>query len=86
MGIHAGVNILGEMTTLSAQSLVTIFSSSAALEYVFSIPGLGALAVTAIARRDMPTLAAIVMLAAFLSLVTSFICDCVNEAGRGGET
>lgn len=86
MGIHAGVNILGEMTTLSAQSLVTIFSSSAALEYVFSIPGLGALAVTAIARRDMPTLAAIVMLAASLSLVTSFICDCVNEAGRGGET
>lgn len=86
LGIHAGVNILGEMTTLTAQSLVTIFSSSAALEYVFSIPGLGALAVTAIARRDMPTLAAIVMLAAFLSLVTSFICDCVNEAGRGGET
>lgn len=86
IGIHAGVNILGEMTTLTAQSLVTIFSSSAALEYVFSIPGLGALAVTAIARRDMPTLAAIVMLAAFLSLVTSFICDCVNEAGRGGET
>lgn len=85
MGIHAGVNILGEMTTLSAQSLVTIFSSSAALEYVFSIPGLGALAVTAIARRDMPTLAAIVMLAASLSLVTSFICDCVNGAGRGGE-
>ena len=78
--LHAGVNILDEMTTLCAQSLVTIFSSSAAVEYIYSIPGLGALTVTAIARRDMPTLAALVMLASFSSIVLSTACDIAMDA------
>ena len=73
--IHGGGNILGELLTLASQSLVSLFTSSAAVESVFSIPGLGSLTVSAIARRDMATLMALVMLGAFFSALVGALAD-----------
>ena len=73
--IHGGGNILGELLTLASQSLVSLFTSSAAVESVFSSPGLGSLTVSAIARRDMATLMALVMLGAFFSALVGALAD-----------
>ncbi len=76
--IHAGKNILSDILPLIFQSFVTLFCASAAVEYIFSVPGLGALAVSAISRRDINTIVALVMLSAFVSVVSSFVADLIS--------
>lgn len=80
-------NLAGEFSTLCLQSLVSLMTSSAAVEYIFSIPGLGSLTVSAIARRDVNTIVAIVMLATALGAVLSVSCDLVSGfyRKRGAE-
>lgn len=78
--LHCGRNILPEMLTLSFQSLASMFTSSAAVETVFSIPGLGSLAVAALARRDANTLVALVMAGSVFTCLCSFLADVLSAA------
>lgn len=72
---EATVNVMPELVTLLFQSLLVFLTSSAAVELIFSIPGLGYLTVQCIARRDVMTLSALVVIATFFSLVISFVSD-----------
>lgn len=72
---EAGANILPEVVTAIAQSFITFLCSSAAVEYVFSIPGLGSLVVSSIARRDIAVLEALVLLSALIVAIVNFLSD-----------
>lgn len=78
--VHSMKNVRGEVFTLLAQSFISLFCSTAAVENIFSIPGLGSLTVSAIARRDVNTLSALVMLGAFVSLIVTTFADIVCSA------
>lgn len=83
VGIHEGVNILGELAAVSMQSLAGLFTSSAAVEYIFALPGLGSLTVEAVGRRDVPTIVALVLLGTLVSAVCGAIGDLAGDRGRG---
>ena len=76
--IHAGVNVLNEVLTLGFQSFISIFTSGAAVEYIFSLPGIGALTVSAIGRRDINTVTALVLIGAALSIAASTAADIIT--------
>ena len=78
--VHSMKNVRGEVFTLLAQSFISLFCSTAAVENIFSIPGLGSLTVSAIARRDVNTLSALVMLGAFVSLIVTTFADIAGSA------
>ncbi len=78
--VHSMKNVRGEVFTLLAQSFISLFCSTAAVENIFSIPGLGSLTVSAIARRDVNTLSALVTLGAFVSLIATTFADIVCSA------
>ena len=78
--VHIMKNVRGEVFTLLAQSFISLFCSTAAVENIFSIPGLGSLTVSAIARRDVNTLSALVTLGAFVSLIATTFADIVCSA------
>ena len=73
----AYINVKNENITLISQSAISLLTSSAAIEYVFSLPGLGNLIIMSIASRDLNTLHAILVLSIVISLVLSFISDIV---------
>lgn len=73
--LHIWRNMQGEALTLFSQSFLVFLFSSAAIEYLFAIPGLGNLAVMSIARRDVVTMQALVLLSAFLNVLVSLIVD-----------
>lgn len=72
---EAGANILPELITALSQSLITFLCASAAVEYVFSIPGIGSLVVSSIARRDLAVLEALVLLSALLVALVNLATD-----------
>lgn len=76
--IHAGVNVLNEILTLGFQSFISLFTSGAAVEYIFSLPGIGALTVSAIGRRDINTVTALVLIGAALSIAASTAADIIT--------
>ena len=76
--IHAGVNVLNEVLTLGFQSFISLFTSGAAVEYIFSLPGIGALTVSAIGRRDINTVTALVLIGAALSIAASTAADIIT--------
>ena len=78
--VHSMKNVRSEVLTLLAQSFISLFCSTAAVENIFSIPGLGSLTVSAIARRDVNTLSALVMLGAFVSLIVTTFADIACSA------
>ena len=75
---HSWRAVLPELVTLVCQSVPTMLVSSAALESVFSYPGLGSLTVAAIARRDSATITALVLLGAVTGVITSTLDDIVQ--------
>ena len=75
---HSWRAVLPELVTLVCQSVPTMLVSSAALESVFSYPGLGSLTVAAIARRDSATITALVLLGAVTGVITSTLADIVQ--------
>ena len=74
---EAGKNILPELITALSQSFIAFLCASAAVEYVFSIPGLGALVVTSIARRDLQVVEAIVMLSSIFVVFINFLVEVI---------
>ena len=71
-------NALPAAITLFAQYCAALFGTSALVESVFSIPGLGSMLVTALGARDTITINACVLLTAVIFVLVNFIADCVN--------
>lgn len=59
------------LIALSSSAAASLFAGSAVVETVFSIPGLGSLAVSASLERDTYTLSIIILLIAFFTFLTS---------------
>ena len=77
---HVLPNVMSQMTVLVMQSFVVLFTSSAAVEYIFSVPGLGALTVSAIGRRDFNTIVALVLLGTLASSISSGLGDLISDS------
>lgn len=74
---HVLANIGPGIMVLLDQSFISLFASSAAVETLFSYPGLGSLMVTAIARRDTGTIAGMMIMTVMLSSALSIAEDIV---------
>ena len=75
--LQAYRNVKNENITVISQSAISLFTSSAAIEYIFSLPGLGNLIITSIASRDLNTLHAILVLSIIISLFVSLLSDVI---------
>ncbi len=72
---HALKNILVPLATASAGLLPSLIGGSVAIEYIFSIGGMGEEAMTAIQNLDIPMVLAIMTITAFLTVVGYMISD-----------
>ncbi len=77
LGTHVLSNIWAGIMVLLDQSFISLFASSAAVETLFSYPGLGSLMVSAVARRDAGTIAGMMIITVMLSSILSIAEDAV---------
>ena len=75
VGKHALRNALVTLVTVVGLSLTNVFIGSIVIEQVFSLPGLGRLALTAIGNRDYPLVQGVVLLYASTIVLLSFLVD-----------
>jgi peptide/nickel transport system permease protein len=75
IGKHALRNALVTLVTVVGLSLTNVFIGSIVIEQVFSLPGLGRLALTAIGNRDYPLVQGVVLLYASTIIVLSLLVD-----------
>ncbi len=75
---HAFKNALLPVVTMMALQLAEMLSGAVITESVFSIPGLGKLALTSLQTRDMPLLQGTVLFTAFLIAIGSILADLIN--------
>ncbi len=79
---HILLNILNVVIVLVDQSFISLIASSAAVEIIFSIPGIGNLIVQAIARRDSLTIAGVIILIILITSLLSIIEDILDEINK----
>ncbi|MBX7224642.1 MAG: ABC transporter permease [Chitinophagales bacterium] len=72
---HAFRNSLLPIITLFANIFPLAISGSIVLEQIFSIPGMGKIAIEAIYRRNYPIIFSVVMFSAILTLVGNLVSD-----------
>jgi len=72
---HALKNALIPVITVMAIQISSLLSGAVITESVFSIPGVGSLAVSAINNRDMPLLQGTVIFTAVLIIAGNLIAD-----------
>lgn len=72
---HVLRNALLPTITVIAISTGWLISGLVVIEYVFGYPGLGSLLITAIERRDLPMIQAIVMVTVSVILLANFAAD-----------
>lgn len=77
---HALKNTLSVVATLVAGSIATMLGGSAVTERVFSIRGVGALAVDSLTRRDYSQEQAIVLFCAMICLGVNLLMDIFYKA------
>lgn len=75
---HAFKNAILPVITMMALQLAELLSGAVITESVFSIPGLGKLALTSLQTRDMPLLQGTVLFTAFLIAIGSILADLIN--------
>ncbi len=75
---HALKNAALPVITMMALQLAEMLSGAVITESVFSIPGLGKLALTALQTRDMPLLQGTVLFTAFLIAIGGILSDFIN--------
>ena len=75
---HALRNAALPVITMMALQLAEMLSGAVITESVFSIPGLGKLALTAVQTRDMPLLQGTVLFTALLIAVGNILADVIN--------
>lgn len=69
---------LPPLVTLLAQSFGFTIAGSAMIEFVFSIPGVGSMLVTALGSRDTVTINACVLVIAVIFVAVNFLAEIVN--------
>lgn len=74
---HALRNALIPVVTLFSGSLAGIIGGAVLLETVFSWPGIGRMAVSALYERDYPVVMALLMIGSFLVLLGNLLADVV---------
>ena len=72
---HALKNALIPVITVMAIQISSLLSGAVITESVFSIPGVGSLAVSAIKNRDMPLLQGTVIFTAVLIIAGNLVAD-----------
>lgn len=72
---HVVRNSYGQIMTLTALLVASLFIGAAVVEFAFGLQGVGYLLVTSIGRRDFPTVQAISLIAVGLFVVTSTVAD-----------
>jgi peptide/nickel transport system permease protein len=75
IGKHALRNALVTLITVLGLSLTNVFIGAIVIEQVFSLPGLGRLALTAIGNRDYPMVQGVILLYAGAIVFLSFLVD-----------
>jgi peptide/nickel transport system permease protein len=77
---HAFRNAVISLITLSGGMLPGLISGSVIVEYIFSIPGMGTLALTSLSSRDYPLQMALFAIGGALTLAGIFISDLLYTA------
>ena len=72
---HAFRNAILPIITLFANIFPSLIAGSFVAESVFTLPGMGRLAYEAIQAHDYPTVFAVVLLAAFMTIIGYIIAD-----------
>jgi peptide/nickel transport system permease protein len=72
---HALRNALIPLVTVVALNLPQLLGGTVIIEKIFSWPGMGTLAITAVLARDYPTIMAINLIGAIAIVVSSLIAD-----------
>lgn len=73
--IHALRNAMLPVLTITALQIGTLISAAVTVELVFSWPGMGQLAVSAVLARDFPLVQALVLVGAGLFVVLNLVAD-----------
>lgn len=74
---HALMNALIPVITVIGVQIGRLFGGAVVIETIFSIPGMGKLAVASIFFRDFPVVQAVVMILGFSVLLSNLITDVV---------
>lgn len=77
---HILRNAATPIITISALEIANLLAGAVIVETVFAWPGLGQLAVQAIAARDFPIVQGIVLLGAFVSIALNLAADILYSA------
>ncbi|MBH38109.1 peptide permease [bacterium] len=72
---HAFKNILLPIITLLGLDLPGLISGSYIIEFIFSWPGMGQLAIQSVFQRDYPILMAVILLSSILIIIGTLIAD-----------
>jgi peptide/nickel transport system permease protein len=74
---HALRNALIPMVTIITLQLPVLFSGTIIIEQIFSWPGMGALAITAVLARDYPLIMAITLISGALVVLSNLLADVI---------
>jgi peptide/nickel transport system permease protein len=72
---HSMRNAAIPLTTVIALLFNHILGAAVVVEIIFAIPGIGALAVSAVTNADLPMIQGVVIVFAVLTLLANLICD-----------
>ncbi|MDR0730046.1 MAG: ABC transporter permease [Treponema sp.] len=72
---HALPNVLPPVLSVLGQGFIGALTGAAALESLFGIPGIGALAASSIGRRDLPVIQAVVLLFVLVNQGLNLLID-----------
>jgi peptide/nickel transport system permease protein len=72
---HALKNVMLPIVTIMGMQIPSLLAGAFFTEMIFSIPGIGRLAMTAIQSRDMPLLQGTVLFAAILIILANIVTD-----------
>ncbi|BBI35912.1 ABC di/oligopeptide transporter inner membrane subunit [Cohnella abietis] len=73
--VHALKNALSPIVTVIGFSLALLLGGTWIIETIFNIPGTGALAITAISRRDYPIIQGCMLFSTLIYLIVNFLVD-----------
>lgn len=76
---HVLRNAMIPVITLWGMTLADMLVGSIVIEQVFNIPGIGRILLTSISYRDYPVVEAIIVLIAFVVIVSNFLVDVIYQ-------
>lgn len=76
---HVLRNAMIPVITLWGMTLSDMLVGSIVIEQVFNIPGIGRILLTSISYRDYPVVQAIIVLIAFVVIITNFLVDIIYQ-------